>query len=145
VAEKIGAALRAKQQRGGYDEFTEADVFANVLTADLRHVSNDTHLRVRASDEASAGMRGPSAAQRDAMRKQMAARGYGVAKVEILPGNVGYLALTSFDRATEAAPALTAAMTQLAGTGKAGGGEHRSAATCAPESGAVRAPAQAIG
>lgn len=48
------------------------------------------------------------------MRRQMAARGYGVAKVEILGDNVGYLDMQGFFPVEGAAPAITAAMTRLA-------------------------------
>jgi C-terminal processing protease CtpA/Prc len=114
VAGKIGTTLRAKQKRGGYDSITDAEVFANVLTADLREAGHDKHLRVKASDTPRSSTTKPSPEQRDEMLKQMVARGYGVAKVETLAGNVGYLDLRGFDRVREAAPAITAAMTQLA-------------------------------
>ena len=50
VAGSIGTSVRAKQKRGGYDSITDAAVFANVLTADLREAGHDKHLSVRASE-----------------------------------------------------------------------------------------------
>ena len=41
VAARIGTTLRAKQKRGGYDSITDAEVFANLLTADLREAGHD--------------------------------------------------------------------------------------------------------
>jgi len=117
VAEKIAAALRARQQRGDYDGITEPKVFANVLTDDLREAGHDKHLRVNTGDTpAPSGPAGlaPSAQQQADMQRQMAARGYGIAKVDILAGNVGYLDVHGFDRVQFSAPAITAAMTQLA-------------------------------
>ena len=114
VAASIDAALRAKQREGGYDGITDATIFANVLTADLRTFGHDKHLRVHASDTALPRSAAPSREQQDEIRRQMAARGYGVAKVETLAGNVGYLDLQGFFRIKDAAPAIAEAMTRLA-------------------------------
>lgn len=114
VAAKVGTALRAKQQRGGYDSITDADTLANVLTADLRAAGHDKHLRVSASPTPRSAATGPTPEQREEFEKQMVARGFGIAKVDTLAGNVGYLDVRGFDRISFAAPAITAAMTQLA-------------------------------
>lgn len=121
VAANIGKSLHAKQQHGDYDSITDAKVFANVLTADLRAMAHDKHLRVNTGDTPAPSMpagagASPSAEQQAGMRKQMEARGYGIAKVETLAGNVGYLDMRGFDYIQFAAPAITAAMTQLAGS-----------------------------
>jgi len=115
----MGQALRAKQQHGDYDHIDDAKAFADVLTADLRAVSHDKHLRVGAAAKPQPQMAAsgePTPEQREGMRKQMAARNFGIAKVDTLEGNIGYLDLRGFDRAEFAAPAITAAMTQLAGS-----------------------------
>jgi C-terminal processing protease CtpA/Prc len=114
VAAKIGTSLRAKQQRGGYDSITDADTLANVLTADLREAGQDKHLRVNASATPRSAATGPTQEQREEFMKQMVARNYGIAKAETMAGNVGYLEVRGFDRASDAAPAITKAMTQLA-------------------------------
>lgn len=114
VAARIGTTLRAKQKRGGYDSITDAEVFANLLTADLREAGHDKHLSVKASETPRSITSSPAPEQREEMLKQMVARGYGIAKIEILAGNVGYLDVHGFDRVSEAAPAITAAMMQLA-------------------------------
>jgi C-terminal processing protease CtpA/Prc len=114
VAAKVETILRAKQQRGGYDSITDAEIFANVLTADLRDAGRDKHLRVRSSETPRSSATAPTPAQLEEMRKEMVARGYGIAKIETLAGNVGYLDLRGFDRIRDAASAITIAMTQLA-------------------------------
>lgn len=114
VAANMDAALRARQHDGGYDGITDAKTFANVLTADLRKFGHDKHLRVNASDTALARKLRPSPEQQEEMRKQMAARGYGVAKVDTLAGNVGYLNLQGFFPIQDAALAIAEAMTRLA-------------------------------
>lgn len=115
----MGQALRAKQQHGDYDNIDEAKAFADVLTADLRAVSHDKHLRVGAAANPQPPMPasgGPTPEQKAAMLKQVTARNFGIAKVETLEGNIGYLDLRGFDPTEFAAPAITAAMTQLAGS-----------------------------
>ncbi|HEX8478033.1 MAG TPA: S41 family peptidase [Telluria sp.] len=117
VAATMGQALRAKQQSGGYDSLTEPKAFAAMLTADLRAASRDKHLRVMASDTArppSGPSGAPTPEQEAAMIKHLEANGFGVFKAEIMAGNVGYLDLRGFAPVKFAAPAITAAMTQLA-------------------------------
>lgn len=114
VAGKIGKSLRDKQARGGYDEIADAEVFANVLTADLREMGRDKHLRVSASDTLRPNSAALSPDERDEKRRQIAARGYGIAKIETLSGNIGYLDLSGFVRVELAAASITAAMTRLA-------------------------------
>ncbi|HEY0623815.1 S41 family peptidase [Sphingomonas sp.] len=44
VAKRYAAALRAKLAEGGYDGFTDSDVLARAVTADLQAVAPDGHL-----------------------------------------------------------------------------------------------------
>jgi len=60
------------------------------------------------------GPSGPTPAQKEEMLKRMTERNFSIAKVEIMAGNIGYLDMRAFERASFAAPAITAAMTQLA-------------------------------
>jgi hypothetical protein len=117
VAAAMGQSLRAKQQAGGYDTIDDAKAFADALTADLRAVSHDKHVRVGSVDTPHP-MANPSAAptpeQEAAMRKHLTATNFGIFKVEIMSGNVGYLDLRGFAPVKFAGPAITAAMTQLA-------------------------------
>lgn len=119
MATVIGQSLRAKQNAGSYDTIDDAKAFADVLTADLRAVSHDKHLRVGSVDtphpmaNASAA---PTPEQETAMRQHLAATNFGIVKVETMAGNIGYLDLRSFAPVKLAAPAITAAMTQLAGS-----------------------------
>lgn len=114
----MGKALRAKQQHGDYNSIDNARVFADMLTTDLRAVSHDKHLQVRTSPTpfppmpASPGE--PTPGQKEAMLKRMTERNFSIVKVEIMEGNIGYLDMRAFERAAFAAPAITAAMTQLA-------------------------------
>lgn len=116
MAAIISAAMRVKQKNGDYDEVTDREVFANMLTADLRDISRDLHLRVIASDTADVSAPLYSAVGKAERRKLMEARNYGVGTMEILEGNIGYLEMRGFDRVADANPTITAAMTRLADT-----------------------------
>ncbi|MDB5962136.1 MAG: hypothetical protein JWP59_3430 [Massilia sp.] len=50
VATRIAVVLRARRQSGIYDEATDADEFARLLTADMLDVSHDKHLRIVGND-----------------------------------------------------------------------------------------------
>ena len=55
VGAKYAAALRAKLASGGYSNFPDAAAFADAVTADLKAVHEDRHLRVRALPPQGAG------------------------------------------------------------------------------------------
>jgi hypothetical protein len=55
VGSKYAAALRAKLASGGYSSFPDASAFAAAVTADLKAVHEDRHLRVRALPPQGAG------------------------------------------------------------------------------------------
>jgi hypothetical protein len=98
TAKKMEQAVRARQQRGEYDSVTDGDVFATTLTDNFREVSHDLHLHVDFSPvplpSAPQGPDNPEAAAQ--YRKQMEHLNCGFEKLEILPGNVGYLKFNMF-------------------------------------------------
>lgn len=118
AAAQMGVVLHAKLAHGDYDAIDDTKAFAAVLTGDLRAASHDLHLRVVTGDtpppEMLAGK--PTAAQQEGMQKRMAENGYGIAKVETMAGNIGYLDMRGFLPVQYSAPAITAAMAKLAGT-----------------------------
>ena len=86
---------------------------AEALTRDLRAVAHDKHLRVGARPPRPQGAVA-TPEQRDAeQRHRMARDNFGVQKVEILPGNVGYLDLRFFPPASAGGPTAVAAMNLL--------------------------------
>ena len=116
LGEAIGAELRVRQRRGDYEELADAKVFAKKLTADLKEIGRDKHLRVTAN-----GAPRPAAAKPAAPPAPLAGTlklkkpgGFGIEAVEILPGNIGYVELSGFHRLAGAGPAITKAMTELA-------------------------------
>lgn len=117
-AERIVALLRGNQAAGAYAQLTDPAELAARLDADARTVYDDGHFGIRAmfplDPEAVERTEDPRATER-ALRR-LRERNYGFEKVEILPGNVGYLELTQFVDTQHAGAAAAAAMNFLADT-----------------------------
>jgi hypothetical protein len=120
VAKKMEAALRTKDQAGGYAALESGAAFARTLTEDLRAVSQDRHLRVLYSFDPLPPDRDPTAApSADEQRRErdfLRSINYGFDKVERLPGNIGYIELRSFTSPELAGATASAAMTFVADT-----------------------------
>jgi hypothetical protein len=106
--------LRARLERGEYDDVTDPREFAGLITEAFQAISHDLHLRVGVMPPP------PAVEQEDpaeARRRQLAAArrdNFGFVSVEHLPGNVGYLRLDGFSGFPEAGPVAVAAMNFLA-------------------------------
>ncbi|HJW33232.1 MAG TPA: S41 family peptidase [Holophagaceae bacterium] len=120
VAEKVGQALTAKVAKGAYDSATTTQAFAEALSKDLRELGNDGHFRVRFDPEFKPGSddedKPPTKEEVAEARQQAARRAFGIAKVEQLPGNVGYLDVRGFGPTEFVGPAFSAALSLLSGT-----------------------------
>jgi hypothetical protein len=96
----MAEALDERRARGDYDDVTNGDELAVLLTQHLREVSMDLHLGVNFSPVAMPPMPPPAAepppAALEQMRRQMEQINCGFEKLEILPGNVGYLKFNMF-------------------------------------------------
>ncbi|MCJ7682500.1 MAG: hypothetical protein MUP70_17355, partial [Candidatus Aminicenantes bacterium] len=121
TAKKMEDHLTDQLKQGKYDSVNDVDEFARILTADLRSISQDKHLRVTYSPETVKRMRaGNSRSEEERERERRASiererrRNYGFRRLEILEGNVGYIDLTGFSGLDEAAETIVAAMNFLA-------------------------------
>ncbi len=139
VAKRVSTALSAKEAKGGYDAATTREAFAKALGKDLRELGKDAHFNVHFDPgfkEMPDGKRPlPSKEEVQRGREQMARVGYGIERLERLPGNVGYLELRGFGPTELVGEAYSAAMLLLAGTDalivdlrRNGGGEPNSVA-----------------
>ncbi len=118
VARQLGSALRDRARHGAYDRYADPDSFAAALTRDLRSLGHDVHLGVDYSADRlvpSADFDNDSslAARR---REWEVLHNYGFPRVEILPGNIGYLAITSMMDPATGGPTAAAAMNFIAHT-----------------------------
>jgi len=116
TAEAMAEALEHRRRQGEYDTVTSGPRFAELLTANLREVSHDLHLRVNFSPVANPRPSEDPDQDRDdreQYRQQMERANCGFEKVEILPGNVGYLKFNMFADPAVCGPTATAAMNFL--------------------------------
>jgi C-terminal processing protease CtpA/Prc len=119
VAQEMEKAVRQRMENKEYDNITSAEAFAKKLTADLQAVSRDKHVEVRYSDKPlspSGNRQDSTPAQTDALRLKWSRSNHGFAKVEHLPGNIGYFKLKSFHFVKYGAEKVAATMNLLADT-----------------------------
>jgi C-terminal processing protease CtpA/Prc len=119
VAINMGQSIQENMKKGKYDDITEPQEIANVLTKDLQGTSKDLHVRVRVSpkqeekQKASKEDRLKEEARRQKFNKR---NNFGFEEVRILDGNIGYLSLVGFFDAKEGKEIVSAAMTFLSNT-----------------------------
>ena len=119
VAKKMEVSIRERVAKKEYDQIVSAKQFAMTLTKDLQAVSNDKHLRVRYSHSPipeRGPRREPTAEERDERRRELTRMNHGFAKVERLPGNIGYLEFHNFMDEELGADTVAAAMNFVNGT-----------------------------
>jgi retinol-binding protein 3 len=120
----IGRVLADQAKSGAYDQVTDPFRFAEVLTNDLRAVNGDKHLLVQYDPSHTAMRPGPEGlrmmeppgeqrARREVPPDMAAAmrRGhFALGRVDVLPGNIGYLELRGFSGMKEAEDAIVDAL-----------------------------------
>ncbi|MFD2368112.1 S41 family peptidase [Pseudoduganella sp. GCM10020061] len=116
TAKQMETLLRTELKAGKYDQLTSARQFAQTLTGTLSEAANDRHLGVRFSPEP-LPEEGP--ARREPPASEVAGWvkfNSGVAQVERMQGNIGYLKIAFFPPAEHMGDIYGAAMTLLNGT-----------------------------
>ena len=118
VARKMEELLRKNLKDGKYAETTDPAAFAEKLGEDLRSVSHDKHLQVQHFTSGPGGQAADSTPLQQRLRnlERLRAQNFGFRKVEILPGNIGYLDFRFFASAGDGGPTAIAAMNFLAHT-----------------------------
>ncbi|HEY8559531.1 MAG TPA: S41 family peptidase [Pyrinomonadaceae bacterium] len=120
MAEKMRSAVTEKQKSGAYDSITDGEKLAAEITADLRAVFDDRHLKISYSaqpiSQNSAKAGAPTAEEIAAARRKQTRENFGAARVEILDGNVGLIQLNYFAPLDWSAPAYAAMMNFVADT-----------------------------
>jgi C-terminal processing protease CtpA/Prc len=116
VGTQLGQVLTGESAAGRYAAAADAAALAPLVTADLQSVNGDKHLRLLYSDDEVRDEE-DEGAEVEAMIRHAAVTAGGIARVERLRGNIGYLDLRPilFPPAV-AGHAATAAMNLLAAT-----------------------------
>ena len=116
IGADVEAALKQSLAAGRYAGAADDAALAALVNRDLFAVTHDKHLNLQAWLDIPA-QRERSQEQADASRAETVRRANGgVRAVQILPGNVGYLDLSTFFRPEEARDAIASAMHLLAHT-----------------------------
>ena len=107
VAKEMTGYINKKLKKGEYRQFTAIAEFTSQLTKDLRTISKDYHIKIspyeKIPDDLLAEIKLGSGDDN-----------YGFQKVENLPGNIGYINLTSFNNTRSAGVTAIAAMNFVA-------------------------------
>ena len=123
----IAARLRQRLTSGAYDAITSPARFAEALTVDLRSVNGDRHLNVTYNPEQPGLRPGPEGIRMGTLPSALPTTftpvpdpvrrtNYALGRVDVLPGNVGYLDIRGFSGAANVVPALKAVFEYLQGT-----------------------------
>lgn len=110
VAAKMNEALDAHVKVGDYNNITDGSAFAQKLTSDLRAISHDRHLGVDFNPFKLPAPHEPTAEDRRRMRERLLGDNCAFDKVEILPGNIGYVKFDAFMDADVCGATVAAAM-----------------------------------
>jgi hypothetical protein len=118
-AKQFGDYLRSRQHSGAYDSVTSAEKFADLLTSDLQSVGKDGHLEVHYGEDGfpELGKDGKPSAESQAQDLADEKRhNFGIANVDRLSCNIGYLDLHAFAEPDRVKNRFAAAMTLLGDT-----------------------------
>jgi hypothetical protein len=116
IGQRVAQELKARGAHGAYDSYKTVKAFGDALSRDVRKLADDRHLRVDFYpdfDKGAGRLTTPSAEVRG---KWVARHGYGITRVERLPGNIGLLRVDGFPDADLMADAYGSAMRLLSGT-----------------------------
>ncbi|RPI17941.1 MAG: hypothetical protein EHM58_07400 [Ignavibacteriae bacterium] len=115
VGKKMGELVKAKLQNGDYENIEDPAQFCMIVTQDLQSVSKDKHVNLRVNPQMAEQLLNKPIEITDTTMpifqlEDMKRNNYGFQKIEILPGNIGYINLTGFNMMRQTRPTLTAAM-----------------------------------
>lgn len=106
---KMADTILAKLKAGDYNDIESESALAKQLTDDCREITHDKHLGIRVSPEDKSASHEGMGPTRDEMRRE----NYAFKKVEVLPGNIGYLRFDAFVEDEQANKVASAAMNFL--------------------------------
>jgi hypothetical protein len=116
MGSRISAFIRKSLSRGAYDRLKEGRELAERLQKDARSISKDRHIAIRYSPGYIQRSKDPEAkrAAEENARLRSRLSNHGFEEIRILPGNIGYLKMNSFNASREAFDTVAAAMGFLA-------------------------------
>ena len=113
IGAKVASTLREGLSKGRYAGAPDLESLANLLTSDMYAVAKDRHLALFATKGLPSRPSQAPTVARESRKERGQHENFGLQKVEVLPGNVGYLRLTGFYQPQEAREAIAASMAFL--------------------------------
>lgn len=119
--EPVSKQLLARSAKGAYESAKTVEAMGQALNKDLREIGNDRHFRVAFEPDVTTLPPGveppkPTREEIDRTREEAAMMGYGITRIQRLPGNIGYLDLRGFGPTEFVGAGYDAAMMLLGGT-----------------------------
>jgi len=115
VGQQCADHLKTRLKEGAFADISDEQELAQALTRELYSISKDKHMRVRVRPQRSEEGSPEDPLLRNARQSRFMAEGnYGLAKVEVMEGNIGYLDIRWFPPIEAARPTASAAMAFLA-------------------------------
>lgn len=107
----IGTHVRDRLAAGAYDTVSDPRLLARLLTADLRTVNHDLHLSVAYTAPDPTATAGPQGG--GALAFLARSNHFALGRVDVLPGNIGYLEINGFATDQAARDVLVGALRYL--------------------------------
>jgi hypothetical protein len=118
IAVQIVDRLKKSFDDGEYSDITDGELFALALTLQIQEVNHDEHLWVRWHPDSLPNFEGQLRLDKgwqEQQRLKASLDNFGLYKLERLSGNIGYMDIRYFYRATWGADTINSAMNFLAG------------------------------
>lgn len=115
-AQQMVAKLHQQQKAGLYKNISDANSFAAKITTDLRSVYPDQHLKLEYAPQRENPSQNQSSAPNNDLSIFLKKENYGISKVEILKGNIGYVDFGFFCWSEEVPHIYSSLMNYLAHT-----------------------------
>ena len=114
VARRCADHLNRKFAAGTFDSASDLQEFSRELTKELQSISHDKHMRVSVPPQPPERANAPNPLRDDLrMRRSLAEHNFGVARAEVLEGNIGLLDIRSFPPTELSRGTVTAALKVL--------------------------------
>ena len=114
VARECAAHINKKFSDGAFNSLETVPQFTEVLTKELQSISHDKHMRVRPAPARSGNDQTPNPFLDSFLNQQFMSRNnFGVARAEILEGNIGLLDIRNFPSTELSRPTVAAALKVL--------------------------------
>lgn len=121
IAEQIASLILVRNENKEYSQLSSAAELTVTLTAHMREINSDKHLRLRYSEETLVVTETEDEDDEDPIlinqeKERQAHLNYGLYKIERLPGNIGYMDIRNFHDPASGGEKIAAAMSFLSDT-----------------------------